>query len=56
MAEGDLCAFVTLLAVGILFDSIVEEFIYRDYIIGRGTHRTDFWVLFIAGKTPSVAL
>lgn len=35
--EGDLVAFLMLLAFGLLFGGIVEEMIFRGYVVGWGT-------------------
>jgi uncharacterized protein len=36
--EGDLLKYLSLLAVGVLFGGVVEELLFRGYVIGWGTH------------------
>lgn len=48
--EGDLGAFLILLVFGLLFGGVVEEVIFRGYLVGWGT------ALFGAGAGPSLAL
>lgn len=48
--EGDLGAFLLLLALGLLFGGIVEEVIFRGYVVGWGT------ALFGARAAPWLVL
>lgn len=50
--EGDLLRYLSLLAVGLLFGGLVEELLFRGFVIGWGTHlfgsRWGIWLALVS--------
>lgn len=57
--EGNIPNFLILLAVGILFGGVIEEFIYRGFVIGWGTtlfgERSGILLVFVSGTVFGIA-
>jgi len=57
--KGNIAAFASLLAVGILFGGVIEEFIYRGFIIGWGSQlfgsRSSPLLVIVSGSIFGIA-